>query len=57
MGDDSPEFRILMISETEFEVHRRLHPAEEWITVHETEKWSTAITVYRKMMDGNWRWE
>ena len=50
-------FRILMHSETHFDIQGAESPEGPWTKVYETPRWSSAITVYRKMVDLNWRWE
>jgi hypothetical protein len=53
-------FRIIVNSESDFRIQASStgkpveEDREEWTEVHKAYKWSEAITVYRKMMDGNW---
>lgn len=54
-------FRIIVNSESDFRVQGSTNPAPvpaipdgEWLEMHRASRWSEAITVYRKMVDGNW---
>lgn len=54
-------FSIHMLTETNFillasETEGREDDIDDWKEVHRVGKWSTAITTYRKMVDGNWDW-
>jgi len=47
-----------MYSEIDFRIRAtpevQEHENNVWTEVHRAYKWSEAITVYRKMVDGNW---
>jgi len=55
---DWKRFSILMYSEIDFRIRAtpevQEHENNVWTEVHRAYKWSEAITVYRKMVDGNW---